>query len=314
MNAVLPDDVELQRMQDAADWLIQLAEAPDDEAVINRWLQWCGREPENLPAFLRAQKVWQLSATPAPSKVWRDRRFFAAAATLVLGVLGTAWFLTKPAPDTSIQSYETPVASVGSSVLPDGSKVDLGALSRITTQYSSQVRSVTVDAGEAFFSVSKDSRRPFIVSAGGVRIEALGTEFNVRHGKDRIIVAVSEGVVAVASPLSQTDARVTLSPGQQAIYLTSTGQVTVTGIHPHDAASWRTGVLKYVHEPLGTVTADLNRYSTRQIVVTDPALSRLPFTGTVFSTRITDALEALEDVFPLRVVESDQTIELRPRE
>ena len=79
------------------------------------------------------------------------------------------------------------------------------------------------------------------------------------------------------------------------------------------AASWRNGILKYEREPLSAVAADLNRYSPRKIVITDPAIAQLPFTGTVFSTSIDDALQALTDVFPIVLVKKPDSIELRKR-
>jgi transmembrane sensor len=64
---------------------------------------------------------------------------------------------------------------------------------------------------------------------------------------------------------------------------------------------------------LSAVAADLNRYSTRKIVINDPAIAELPFTGTVFSSRIDDALHALIDVFPLNLIEHSDSIELSRR-
>jgi ferric-dicitrate binding protein FerR (iron transport regulator) len=68
-----------------------------------------------------------------------------------------------------------------------------------------------------------------------------------------------------------------------------------------------------MHEPLGSVAMDLSRYHPKPIVIHDVGLSNLPFTGTIFSTRIDDALRALQEVFPLKVVEHSDSIELAPR-
>jgi transmembrane sensor len=68
-----------------------------------------------------------------------------------------------------------------------------------------------------------------------------------------------------------------------------------------------------MHEPLGSVAQDLSRYHNKRIIISDARLSAMPFTGTVFSTRIDDALSALESVFPLEVKERSDAIELTPR-
>ncbi|MDP4265047.1 MAG: FecR family protein [Bacteroidota bacterium] len=64
-------------------------------------------------------------------------------------------------------------------ILPDGSKVWLNSESSIRYPSSfDSIRTVTV-TGETFFEVAKDPNHPFIVSAGGINVQALGTKFNI---------------------------------------------------------------------------------------------------------------------------------------
>ncbi len=331
-------DQEIERMESAADWLIRLNEAPGDESLVSAWLKWCHEHPENLPAFRRAQAVWFASAAalgeahaahggvdPLPgvaTRPWmptsRFMRWTAAAALLAVVTVVGVWFAAMHTIDMGSQSYATPVAGLGLSVLPDGSKIELGARSRITTHYTAKLRGITVDSGEAYFSVAKDSSRPFVVTAGTVRVTALGTAFDVRRGEDRVVVGVSEGNVQIANPdpdkaiSAASVAPFPVAAGEQAVIVLASRQVALAPIAPADAASWRQGVLKYMNTPLSTVVADLNRYSERRIVVTDPKLRDLPFTGTVFSSRVDDALHAFADVFPLSVTERSDEIEIVP--
>ncbi|MDY6947935.1 MAG: FecR domain-containing protein, partial [Pseudomonadota bacterium] len=216
------------------------------------------------------------------------------------------------------QSYATPIAGTGSSVLPDGSRVELGADSRITTRYTARQRSISVDFGEAYFLVAKDPSRPFLVDAGEMKVTAVGTAFNVRRNNDRVVIAVSEGRVQLdntesADMAAPSTGATPLEAGQQAIYSHDSRTMTIAEIKAADVASWRSGVLKYMHEPLGSVAQDLSRYHNKRIIISDARLSAMPFTGTVFSTRIGDALSALESVFPLTVQERSDAIELTPR-
>jgi transmembrane sensor len=312
MNATMPDDAELERMEQAADWLIRLNEAAGDEAAITQWLQWCERDDRNLTAFQRAQSVWQAAiprgAAHRTHALFAPRRL-AIAASLLCAVGAALWFGVARLPEPAVQSYSTPIAGRGTSVLPDGSRVELGASSRMSTHYSAAQRGVTVDSGEAYFTVAKDPSRPFIVTAGSVRITAVGTAFNVRRGDDRVVITVSEGRVRLTgSGAAAADSA--LEAGQQAVYVPVAKALAIAPVHTADAASWRQGVLKYIHEPLSAVTADLNRYSAKRIVLTDPRLATLPFTGTVFSARIGDALHGFADVFPLQVIERPDRIEL----
>jgi ferric-dicitrate binding protein FerR (iron transport regulator) len=66
-------------------------------------------------------------------------------------------------------------------VLPDGSKVWLNSHSRITypRDYGIRERSLSL-TGEAYFEVAKDPGKRFLVNAGDMQVEALGTSFNVK--------------------------------------------------------------------------------------------------------------------------------------
>lgn len=326
MTGSTPTTADLDRMEAAADWLVRLHDAPGDEALAIAWLQWCEEDPRNLQEFRSAQLVWHAAsptaATALPIERKTNQRVWLSLAATVLIAIGIGSFaLLRTDESELLQSYSTPIAGTGSSVLPDGSRVELGADSRITTRYTPSQRFISVDVGEAFFLVAKDPGRPFLVDAGGMRVTAVGTAFNVRRNSDRVVISVSEGRVQLNSSSESADgdeprskgARTPLLAGQQAIYNSESGTVTIGDINATDVASWRNGVLKYMHEPLGSVAQDLSRYHNKRIVISDARLSAMPFTGTVFSSRIGDTLKALESVFPLQVQERGDAIELVPR-
>jgi transmembrane sensor len=266
--------------------------------------------------------VTEPALSAPPFRRTPNRRVWLSLAATVLIAIGMGSFaFLNTDKDELLQSYATPIAGTGSSVLPDGSRVELGADSRITTRYTASQRFISVDVGEAYFLVAKDPGRPFLVDAGNMRVTAVGTAFNVRRNSDRVVISVSEGRVqlnsgsesADAEDLISKSARTPLLAGQQAIYSSESRTVTIGEINATDVASWRNGVLKYMHEPLGSVAQDLSRYHNKRIVISDARLSAMPFTGTVFSSRIDDTLKALESVFPLQVRERGDTIELVPR-
>jgi transmembrane sensor len=334
MTGSIPTHADLDRMAAAADWLVRLHDAPGDEALAVAWLQWCEEDPRNLQEFHSAQLVWHAAnpaapdvplAEPAaipPRVVERQvsrRTWFSLAATVLIAIGVGSFAFLRTGHNELLQSYATPIAGTGSSVLPDGSRVELGADSRITTRYTASQRFISVDGGEAYFLVAKDPGRPFLVDAGGMQVTAVGTAFNVRRNSDRVVIAVSEGRVQLDSQETAGDlmtlksARTPLLAGQQAVYNSGSRTITIAQINAMEVASWRNGVLKYMHEPLGSVAEDLSRYHNKRIIISDARLSAMPFTGTVFSSRIGDALKALESVFPLQVQERGDAIELVPR-
>jgi transmembrane sensor len=82
-------------------------------------------------------------------------------------------------------------------LLPDSSIAQLNASTQLHIQFSPQERRVALTGGEAHFNVAKDTARPFVVEAHGVRVRAVGTAFNVRLADGAVDVLVTEGVVRI---------------------------------------------------------------------------------------------------------------------
>jgi transmembrane sensor len=78
-----------------------------------------------------------------------------------------------------------------------------------------------------------------------------------------------------------------------------------TPLKTADPMAWRKGQLQYIDEPLAAVIADVNRYTRKKIVLTEPTLRDRLYTGTVYRDRIEDWVKALEEVFPIHA-ESDE--------
>ena len=102
-------------------------------------------------------------------------------------------------------------------MLSDGSQIRLNANSFISFPEnfrSSTTREITL-VGEAFFKVTRNPDKPFIVHTGSVSTKVLGTAFNVKHYTDGLgSVVVKEGKVQV---LKSTDQYVVLNPNEKAI-------------------------------------------------------------------------------------------------
>jgi transmembrane sensor len=88
----------------------------------------------------------------------------------------------------------------------------------------------------------------------------------------------------------------------------------VATVDPKAAGSWREGNLQFVGEPLEDVVGEVNRYSTRRIAVA-PALRQTRFTGTVSPANVADWLQALQQIYPIRVVyQGTISIQIRSRD
>jgi transmembrane sensor len=152
-------------------------------------------------------------------------------------------------------------------------------------------------AGQAFFSVRHDGRRPFSVEADDVDVTVTGTEFDVRLAPRDVSVAVAEGEVHVTYPgegerRARAGAAV-LAAGEGLRIRRPDGAAERMPAPPQSIASWRRGRLLIESATIGDLVAELRRYRSGMIVVTDDALARQRVTG-VFD--LTDPVRALKTV------------------
>lgn len=229
---------------------------------------------------------------------WVARLRWAVAATAVIAA--TAWVITTRDGLFSRDPNQiaTHVAEVRELTLPDGSQVTVGAQSRLEYEFTPRARRVTMDDGDAFFSVAKDATRPFFVVIDGVQIKAVGTQFEVRERVEGVSVAVVEGDVEVSRPESGEAQIVRLHRGESVI----ADYAAVDPIHnvsPDDVGAWRAGRLVYDNVELRDVVADANRYINAKIIIQDPELATERITTSLRTTQVEGMLETLQRALPL---------------
>jgi transmembrane sensor len=288
---------ELQRLEEAADWLLRLGSDSRTEADVEAWLRWCHDDEQNLAAYESLQRDWRDLDALKPAPVARNTRRFKIAWALAAGVAALA--LTFSIGHERSRSPAAVAAAVSnrSATLPDGSKMILGAQSQVNLDFSGATRKLDLSSGEAYFKVKHDRLRPFIVQAGEVSVKAVGTAFDVRRQDNDIVVTVEEGIVEVAGDRETWRA----GAGYQLRYSNRHRTASIATVNPAVALAWRSGELAYVREPLGSVIEDLNRYAAQRIVIDDPDIAELPFTGTAFASSLDDWLAGIEAAYPVTV-------------
>jgi transmembrane sensor len=147
--------------------------------------------------------------------------------------------------------------------LADGSKVWLNAASSITypTAFTGSTRKVSV-TGEAYFEISADARRPFIVSNDSMEVIVFGTHFNVNSYQDNgdIKVTLLEGSVKV----KKGNAASVLKPGQQA--KVDQQVEVVNNVNIAEVMAWKNGVFNFNRLPLKDAMNEIARWYDVDVV------------------------------------------------
>lgn len=321
MTAPSEEELGAAASREAAEWLVALNTPTVSTDTISAFYAW-RRESRNAQAYARAEAVWRKSgdlgddaairaavadAVAASATSARNPVFAAhwAIGALILAV-GLAFWIFLLQPD----HFTTRVGEQRTVSLDDGSSILVDADSDVTVRYTKNTRGVTLGHGRARFSVHHGDPRAFTVDFQGARVIATGTRFDVRADGVATSVALFDGTVRVQSKTEPAKHR-DLVAGQSVTV--AAGVPSAVATIPAGAADWSEGRVVFSHTPLGTAIAEINRYSVRKIVVSDPRLLGEPISGTFTAREGQTFADTVAAMFNLRDTRSDGAIVLAPR-
>lgn len=242
--------------------------------------------PEMKPAFFTSWAVW-------------------IAAVLIL-LLGLAWGI-RSIVNTKVEKIET-ASSQRQITLSDGSIAYLNSNSYFTYPkvFGERDRKVTL-SGEAFFKVTKNPLKPFIVVTQSARIKVLGTSFNVLapKGNDRVEVLVKAGIVSL-SPINNSKDKLFLKKGDFGLMQAGkTKRGKAPGIN---YLSWQTKKFQFKDEKLINVVHVLNHAYAKRILLETDSIGQLRLTSTYNQVSLETIIQSLCLTFHLKASESRDEI------
>jgi len=329
----------------AADWLALSAEG-FSSAQKREFERWCRADTRHAAAVARLEATCALLkkmplvraelqpviAFPVAARAGRPvtasrRTLSPLRVALGLAAAITVAFLTViqflPPPGSAAQVFTTSTGGYERVALADGSVIELNAQTKVRVILTPTNRRVELVAGEAHFTVAHDRARPFIVSAGGVAVRAVGTAFNVRLAPTAVEVLVTEGKVSVAevervvpnarsAPVSTT---YVAANERTLVHLPSLTNPTqsapavekITPATMRDALSWQERKLAFSETPLSEVVAQFNRRNRVQLILGDAALAERPVGGTFAADNVEGFIRLLESGTTITVERQGET-------
>lgn len=178
-----------------------------------------------------------------------------------------------------ITRIETPRGGEYKIELSDGTLVQLNAESSLEfpVQFVSNQRQVKL-RGEAYFDVTKDEKRPFIVNAADkMDIKVLGTSFNVSTYKNNISTTLVKGSVKVSGLNYENAAATVIRPGETAS-IDNSGKIKVENIDVEKVIAWKNGLFNFNNGTIQHVAEELERWYDIKVVV-NPDVADVKFYG-----------------------------------
>jgi transmembrane sensor len=262
---------------------------------------------------------------PAPDTKFPFRKLFlyvTLAAAVVAGFFILPKTMVKPSPAPAPLQYDYTQASRAgerkSFQLPDGSKVMLNAGSTLTMakDFNANSREVTLE-GEAFFDVSHNPGKPFIIHTATMNVKVLGTVFNVKaypadktaetsllkgsvevtlkHDQQKKIILHPNEKIVLPNPAAEkfqaekTNARkLSARPVDYKIAMLTYIDSAVKEV------SWTENRLAFNENSFEEIIPELERWYNVSIIVEDEAVRQYRFTATFDQKNIIQILDALQ--------------------
>ena len=243
-----------------------------------------------------SDQTWQRRSLRIRQYVLASLLIFALAGSLIISLVNgpsngeSAWMVKETLPGQK--------ATI---TLMDGSTVLLNSDSKLVyPKLFGDTRTVTLE-GEAFFMVSRDEQKPFIIKSGALTTTVLGTSFNIKaFQNENIEVTVATGKVRVSHDYEEAarqagqTSELVLRPNQQAIYKVADQHLDKEEIDAEHYLAWREGVLKFDHVRFEEAVKMLKRWYGVNITLENKEIGDCIIIGEFQNQSLHKVLRAVE--------------------
>ena len=256
-------------------------------------------------AWQRFQRKLKKSATAGNSL--RGFGWWRVAASIII-IAGIAWLLSSLLEKGSSEPPILHIVSVNEvkkDTLPDGSFATLNKNSVLTypAAFKGKTRKVKLK-GEAFFNVTPNKQKPFIIDVNDVQVKVVGTSFNVKSTKGETEIIVETGIVQV----TKADTTIELKAGQRILFeaVDTAAEVVASDDKLYNYYVSRTFVCD--NTPLWKLVEKLNEAYDVNISIRRDPLKKLPLTVTFDDESLDVILDVISQTLMIKVSRKDNEI------
>jgi len=321
-NELIPLIEKFLRRQAGAEEIIRLKELFSQAEAKDILSDFYGEEWEHASFILEKeveerihaelQKQIPVHSVSVKFPLWKKVMRIAASILIPVFCVGIGYYFSgnnlKQKGDNKM-TVQVAIGQKANMQLPDGTLVWLNSASSLTydnANYNKKNRVVNLQ-GEAYFDVSKDKTRPFIVEANELSVEALGTKFDVKaYPEDNyILTTLLEGNVRVSSS-SQSEV---MNPNEKLKFTKENGLFDKSALPDVDKnVSWVNNQLAFDQERLEDIAKILERMYSIHFRFASEKLKDIRFSGTLKNNNLENVLQLITFVSPINYSLKNDTI------
>jgi len=317
---------------------LQQQTSEDEDKKIESWLL---DSPDNQSHFNSLNKIWEHSNSkidfdlidadgdwekvksrienvghkPISKKLNSTFSLFVRIAAIIVLAVGITFLLRYyllTEPEMIVHSTEINQSEI---LLSDGSKVYINKHSEISypEKFSRKERVVNLK-GEAYFEVSKNEKKSFIVhTTNNAVVKVLGTSFNINTDTISSIVTVhvTTGKVAFYKA-DEVENKAILTKNEKAVL--EDDIISKSIIENPNFLSWKTGILEFKNSPLTSVVDQLAEFYKQTILINAQSIGDFKYTSTIDNQPLEEVLDEIKLVFNLDYLVKNDTIFIYPNQ
>jgi ferric-dicitrate binding protein FerR (iron transport regulator) len=317
--------------------------SPEETILVKEWI---ASSEENNARFEALEKVWNASETTFPQaaevdteKAWQQLagkiekyetgkpqigkvkasptlflKYALRAAAVFIPLLVAGYLIFSHYSKPELLSIVT-TDSISEKTLTDGSMITLNQNSELKypEKFENESREVSL-TGEAFFKVSSNPEKPFIIHSGVVDVKVVGTSFNVSNYNEisTIEVFVKEGkviVFAVNQNGEKTDS-IFLEAGSKGIFDKKTSLLRKAVQADGSELFWINQTLIFNKTPLETVFDLVAEIYNVEIIMKNSEIGNLRLTTSFVGQPIDSVMNVIAESFKLKISRNGSTFEI----
>lgn len=305
---------------EAANWVVKFDGVAFNARDVAAFKLWLHRSPDHRTAFEAASRTWnkldllsklESFELPANQPGAFDRRTMlagAGAAAMVIGASGYALLASG-----SATAYETGTGEQRDLTLDDGTRVTLGAATRIDARIGARERSIRVVRGETLISIAPIEGKLLSVSTTAGTVEAASGEVLVKILPQHVRISLLTGSAQARRGGLGNDQPIVLEPrseiefGPREVHISRADAPLLAR-----RTLWREGRIAFDNTPLWEAAADVTRHSGARFEFADANLADLRIGGLIDAGDVDAFVSMLRNNLAIEATRrSDGVIELR---
>ncbi|QHT66545.1 DUF4974 domain-containing protein [Rhodocytophaga rosea] len=318
---------------DFRQWVIQ----PTEENA-RFWNNWIQEHPGKQAEIATAVELVRVAGLPADAvanqaflEVWtnlqvnarqqvKTRRIesvlrYSRMAAIWIGFMLLAgylfWKLDQPAGPVI---HTTGFGEIKKITLADGSHITLNANSSIRLADKNWRNAASREVfltGEAFFEVAKtkDKKSFTVTTADSIRVQVLGTEFNVNTRREKTAVYLQSGKVQLKASAIQ----LVMKPGDFAHYNKDDKQLKVALMKEESQLAWKNNLFVFDDTPLLDIAQELEDIYGIKVHISDTFLAQKRFTAKVPRNKVDVLLKVLAETLQVDIKRQNKEVQIQSR-